>query len=172
MSLSSGLLSSATAGSVHAVSEFEASSYYLGISDDHPLLLFRTGSNKYPFVQPRGFEAYRTSKSVRGVYGTPLNAVWSTVGPLIRDMIKTQKIRYTSIDVARFVTHDTDKEDIPGPVVIWIGVYPGSTTADTAHDVSEDILSLLKDYGIEGVDRKSTRLNSSHSGESRMPSSA
>ena len=27
-------------------------------------------------------------------------------------------------------------------------------------------------YGIEGIDRKSTRLNSSHNRESRMPSSA
>ena len=30
----------------------------------------------------------------------------------------------------------------------------------------------LNEPGIEGADRKSTRLNSSHSGESRMPSSA
>jgi len=112
--------------------------------DDHPLLLYRTGSEKYPFVKPKGSQAYRTSKSVRGVYGTPLNAVWSTVGPLVRDLIKTQKIRYTSIDAARFITHETDKKDIPGPVVIWIGVHPGYTTADTAHDVSENILGAME----------------------------
>jgi len=134
------------------VSDFEATSYYLGISDDHPLLLFRTGSDKYPFVQPRGSQAYRLFKSVRGVYGTPLNAVWGTVGPLVRDLITTQKIRYTSIDVARFITHETDKKDISGPVVIWIGVYPDSTTADTAHNVSKDILGLLERYEIEGVE--------------------
>lgn len=132
--------------------DFEASSFCLGISDDHPLLLYRTGSEKYPFVKPKGSQAYRTSKSVRGVYDTPLNAVWSTVGPLVRDLIKTQNIRYTSIDVARFITHDTDQKDIPGSVVIWIGVYPGSTTADTAHGVSENILGLLQSYGIEGVE--------------------
>lgn len=144
--------SATSVSSAHAVSDFEASSYYLGISDDHPFLLYRTGSEKYPFVKPKGSQAYRKSKSVRGVYGTPLNSVWSIVGPLVRDLIKTQKIRYTSIDVARFITHDTDKKDIPGPVVTWIGVYPGSTTADTAHDVSENILGLLKSYGIEGVE--------------------
>ena len=33
-------------------------------------------------------------------------------------------------------------------------------------------LKLLKDDGIRAVDRKSTRLNSSHSQQSRMPSSA
>ena len=139
-------------GSAHAVSDFEASSFYLGISDDHPLLLYRTGSEKYPFVKPKGFQAYCTFKSVRDVYGTPLNAVWSTVGPLVRDLIKTQKIRYTSIDEARFITHETDKKDIPGLIVIWIGVYPGSTTADTAHDVSENVLGLLESYEIEGVE--------------------
>ena len=32
--------------------------------------------------------------------------------------------------------------------------------------------TLQKIYFVEGIDRKSTRLNSSHSGESRMPSSA
>ena len=144
--------STTSVGSAHAVSDFEASSYYLGISDDHPLLLYRTGSEKYPFVKTKGSQAYRTSKSVRGVYGTPLNAVWSTVGPLVRDLIKTQEIRYTSIDVARFITHETDKKDIPGPVVRWIEVHPGSTTADTAHNVSENILGLLESYGIEGVE--------------------
>ena len=40
-----------------------------------------------------------------------------------------------------------------------------------------DVLSAVEAGGIRGVavkclDRKSTRLNSSHSGESRMPSSA
>jgi hypothetical protein len=39
-----GRASSATSvGSVHAVSDFEATSYYLGVSD-HPLLLFRISS--------------------------------------------------------------------------------------------------------------------------------
>jgi len=144
--------SSASSSSVHAVSDFEASSYYLGISDDHPHLLFRTGREEYPFVQPRGSQAYRLSKLVQGVYGTPLNTVWGTVGPLVRDLIKSQKICYTSIDVASFVTHETDKEDSFGPVVIWMGVYPGSTSADTAHDLSQDILDLLKGYGIEDVE--------------------
>jgi hypothetical protein len=74
------------------------------------------------------------------------------VGLLVRDLIKTQKIRYMSIDVASFIIHKTNKEDISDPVVIWIGVCPGSTTADTAHDVSQDVLGLLKGYRTEGVE--------------------
>ena len=33
-------------------------------------------------------------------------------------------------------------------------------------------IAMYEQFGIEGVDRKSTRLNSSHRSQSRMPSSA
>ena len=36
---------------------------------------------------------------------------------------------------------------------------------------TEEVQSLLKNIGVDG-DRKSTRLNSSHNNQSRMPSSA
>ena len=46
-----------------------------------------------------------------------------------------------------------------------------SITFDLSWKVMKDI--LVQYYSITGfVDRKSTRLNSSHSGQSRMPSSA
>ena len=54
------------------------------------------------------------------------------MGPLVRDILKTQRIRYTSTDVAFFITYGDKEEEITGPVVIWVGVYPGSTAADTA----------------------------------------
>ena len=43
---------------------------------------------------------------------------------------------------------------------------------DIAHRLSERLAEVRKSGELEWVDRKSTRLNSSHSGESRMPSSA
>ena len=98
-----------------------------------------------------GWEEY-THKSIQGVYGTRLNEVWGTVGPLIRLIIRRNEIHYSSIDVARFITHDHDDGQFPGPVVIWIGVYPDSTTANTAHEVSKEILTLLKEYQIEDVE--------------------
>ena len=36
--------------------------------------------------------------------------------------------------------------------MIWVAVYPGSTSADTAHKVSQDILGLLKQNGVEDVE--------------------
>ena len=136
-------------GSVHVISNSEALPYYLGISPDPSTLLYRTRHDEHPFVKPKGFDACHTYKSVCCVYGHTLNAVWKTVGPLVRDLLKTQKIRYTSIDVARFITYGDKEEEIPGPVVIWIGVYPGSTAAN---DSSNDILALLEGYDIEDVE--------------------
>ena len=44
---------------------------------------------------------------------------------------------------------------------------------ETVHKMASVRLSIKRDHAEQGIaDRKSTRLNSSHSGESRMPSSA
>ena len=136
----------------HSVPDIEKSGYYKGVSPYYPFLLYRTGREKYPYHGPMGpWERY-SHKSIQGVYGTRLNEVWGTVGPLIRLIIRRNEIRYSSIDVARFITHDHDDGRFPGPVVIWIGVYPDSTTATTAHEVSKEILTLLKEHQIEDVE--------------------
>lgn len=57
---------------------------------------------------------------------------------------------YSSIGTVRFVTGEGDA-GTPGPVVIWIAVPPGSTSPDTAHKVSQDILALLAENGVEDV---------------------
>lgn len=141
-----------TVSSGHAVSDFERISYYNGIASDgdHPDLLYRTGSAKYPWTRPTGRHASLPVKSARGVFGTPLNKVWGTVGPQICDLVK-QKTKFSSISTARFVT-ERDGEETLGPVTIWISVPPGSTSADIAHDISEAILALLVENGVEGVE--------------------
>ena len=91
------------------------------------------------------------TKSLREVYGTPLNNVWKSVGPQIRDLVRNGQASY-SINAARFMTHEEDKEETLGPVVIWIGVHPGSTSPDTAHEVSQKILELLEKSEVEDVE--------------------
>ena len=140
------------AGSLHSVPSIEKSGYYKGVSPHYPFLLYRTGREKHPYKGPMGGWEEYSHKSIQGVYGTRLNEVWGTVGPLIRLIIRRNEIRYPSIDVARFITHDHDDGQFPGPVVIWIGVYPDSTTANTAHEVSKEILTLLKEHQIEDVE--------------------
>jgi hypothetical protein len=45
------------------------------------------------------------------------------------------------------------KKPIIGPVTIWTGVFPGSTSATAAHDAAQDVLALLKDhYQITDID--------------------
>ncbi|KAI6106624.1 hypothetical protein EDD16DRAFT_1523830 [Pisolithus croceorrhizus] len=66
-------------------------------------------------------------------------------------LVKDRKLSI-SIGLARFVTHEEDGRGTPGPVVIWIGVHPGSTAADTAHEVSQNILELLEKNGVKDVE--------------------
>ena len=97
------LASDATAVSKYAPDEYERTSYHNGITgdDDHPVLVYRSDYLTKPFPPPSGRYAHLPVKSFRGAFGTPLNGVWNTVGPAIRDLIKARKICYCSIDPAR-----------------------------------------------------------------------
>ena len=44
------------------------------------------------------------------------------------------------------------KKPVVGPVTVWIGVSPESTSATAAHDAAQVVLALLKDYQITDVD--------------------
>lgn len=148
--------SEGTVVSEHGPDPYERASYYNGITGDgdHPELVYRSDALTTPFPKPVGRFSHIPVKSVRGVFGTPLNQVWGAVLPQIRDIIEAQKIRWSSIAPARFFTHGPPGEEEKGslgPVVIWIGVLPGSTSPETAHDVSQEILALLRKHEVEGV---------------------
>ncbi|KAH9071484.1 hypothetical protein EDB83DRAFT_2517301 [Lactarius deliciosus] len=140
----------------HTPDKYERTSYYNGITgdDDHPELVYRSNFLTTPFLKPVGRHTNIPVKTLRGVFDTPLNGVWDTVGPKIRDLIKARKINWSSIDPARFFTHGPlgeEEKGSLGPVVIWVGVIPGSTSSDTAHEVSQEILTLLLENGVKDV---------------------
>lgn len=137
--------------SPYVISDWERTTYYHSISPDHPDLLYRSDLLEHPFPIPKGRHPHLPTKTAHGVFNTPLNAVWDTVAPQIRQVLKTWKIRYSAINTARFVTHGEDGKDTIGPVVIWISTHPATTTAKNAHDASPDILTLLKANGVEGA---------------------
>jgi hypothetical protein len=142
--------------SKHAPDKYERTTYYNGITGDHdhPELVYRSNFHTVPFPKPVGRHTHIPIKSLHGIFNTPLNSIWDTVGPQIRDLIKAQKIHWSSIDPARFFTHGPPGEEAKGclgPVVIWVGVMPGSTSPETAHDVSQQILALLQKNGVEDV---------------------
>ena len=136
----------------YVVSKLEAMSYYSGISPTPPKLVYRTGSSKRPWVKPTGLESYRKLKQARGVFGHKLNLVWKAVGPLVRDLLNTQKVAWTSIDVARFITDGDGDEKIRGPVVLWVGVRPDSLQGEDAFNSGNEILNLLASFDIVDVD--------------------
>lgn len=145
------IASDATAVSPYILSDWEKTTYYNGISPDHPELLYRSDLLENPFPIPKGRHAHLPTKTVYGVFNTSLNAVWDIVAPQICEFLKALKIRYSAIKAARFVTHGEDGKDTLGPVVIWIATHPTTTTAENAHDASPGILALLEDNGVEGA---------------------
>ncbi|KAJ3892117.1 hypothetical protein GG344DRAFT_64900 [Lentinula edodes] len=124
-----------------SVSEYEKSSYYNGTTGDadHPNLVYRSDFLTTPFPEPVGRHVSLLIKSLRGVFDTPLNGVWDSVGPQIIDLLNARKIDWTSVDPARFFTHAPLGEDPKGslgPVVIW---------------VSQQILTLLQKNGVNSA---------------------
>lgn len=143
-----------TVVSQHTPTEYERTTYYNGTAGDgdHPILIYRSDFFTTPFPKPSGRYGQIPVKTLRGVYDTQLNVVWETVGPGIVDLITTRRINWSSVDPARFFTHATAGEEEKGslgPVVIWVGVMPGSTSSDTAHKVSQEILALLQAHGVK-----------------------
>jgi len=136
----------------HVVSKDEAIYYYSGISPSPPRLVYRTGLLTTPWVKPKGLEAYRKLKQVRGVFNHMLNSVWEDLGPQVRDLLNVQRIRWSSIDVARFITDGESDSQNVGPVVVWIGVVPDSLEYARAVSSGAEILSILKSFGIEDVE--------------------
>jgi hypothetical protein len=83
--------------------------YYAGLASC-PKLVYRTG--KKAWIKPTGPEAYRQLKELRAVFGHKINVAWPDLGK-VRDLVNSHKIRWTSIDVARFLIAETEKSPAP-----------------------------------------------------------
>ena len=145
-----------TAVSKYDPDEYERTSYYNGIAgkSDHPALIYR--SDMFTTLFPKPVGQHIPVKSVHGVFGTPLNRVWVAVCLEICGLINARNLPSSSISLARFITRtrvlgEEDMKKSIGPVVIWIGVNPGSISSDTAHDISQEILALLLKNEVEDV---------------------
>ena len=144
-----------TVVSQYTPTEYERATYYNGITadGDHPVLVYRSDFGTTPFSRPVNRFAHAPVKTVRGIYGTSLVPIWDSVGFEIVQLITIEKIACSSISTARFFTHPSGGEEkgLLGPVVIWLGVEPGSTSSGTAHEISQKILSLLGARGVNDV---------------------
>ena len=143
--------STATAVAPYIISEYERISFYNGVSLDPPELLYRSDLLENPFPIPKGRHSPTPTKTIHGVFNTRLNEVWHEVAPKICTLLKDRHIRYSAVKAARFFTHGEDEKGSLGPIVIWIATHPKTTTAENAHDVSPDIISLLETFGVKGA---------------------
>ncbi|KAG8906563.1 hypothetical protein FRB99_006677 [Tulasnella sp. 403] len=134
------VISSATsyAPDPHAVSKAEAQSYYAGLLSE-PTLIYRTGKDQW--TPPTGPEAQRRLKELRPVFAHPICKVWNDdLGWKVVAILDTHKVLFTTIDVVRFKMVDDEK----GPT--------SGLSVTAAHDASQDLLALLKDYDLTDVD--------------------
>ncbi|KAI9684814.1 MAG: hypothetical protein M1829_000189 [Trizodia sp. TS-e1964] len=147
------------------VREEEAQSFYSGLPSE-PRLVYRSGKDTWS--PPTGPEAYRRQMELCAVFDHPITTIWED--NLAWKVVKIldsheDSIRFTSIDVVCFRNTDDAFGKKPNdageeakkaglsPVTIWVGVFPGLTSATTAHDAAEDILALLKgDFQITNID--------------------
>ena len=77
---------------------------------------------------------------------------------------------FSVLDVPWMVFNDLTPQHIPVDMGINFGCCDGLVSQHTLYGTQ--VRASFQQVGSEGIDRKSTRLNSSHIEESRMPSSA
>ncbi|KAF9047767.1 hypothetical protein BJ165DRAFT_1582749 [Panaeolus papilionaceus] len=135
------------------ISDYEKALYWNGISNDPPHLFYRSDLDANPFPHPSHDERwpYVPVKTTCGVFGTPLNPVWHTVAPLIIQYFKKNKVHFSALQAARFLTQQKNGDETLGPIVIWISLYPGKNTARHAQEASRAILEILSAHGVDNT---------------------
>jgi hypothetical protein len=101
-------------------------------------------------MEPTGLEAYHELKELRPVFGHKLNRAWKDLGPKVCDLLDSQGVPWTTIDVVRFIK--VGEGEVVGPVVLWIGVAPETLSGKDAHTSASGCLELLKEFGITDVE--------------------
>ncbi|KAF6748615.1 hypothetical protein DFP72DRAFT_915709 [Ephemerocybe angulata] len=78
---------------------------------------------------------------------TPLGNLWDTVVDPIRLIVGSAIPDYSSVAAGRLAQGPGGSDLSPGTVLV--AVPPGSTDADTALEVSEEIFTLLDQHGVD-----------------------
>lgn len=150
LSLDNDSASGTSSSPPYSVPMAEATFYYSGLCSS-PRLVYRTSAETTPWTMPTGPEAYRQLKELRPVFGHKLNVVWATdVGPKVCQLLDSQRVLWTSIDVVRFI--NVGEGQAVGPVVLWIGATHESLTGEDAHTSAKGCLDLLKEFDITDVE--------------------
>ena len=135
------------------LSQYEINFWYHGISGNPPQLMWRSDVETNPFpTPPPGTHFFKIpTKTVHGVFNTPLNHVWHDIAPRILELLKARGIKFSALQTVRFSIAEDGKDETFGPIVVWIAVRPNTTNAAAVRDVTPDILNILSDAQITGV---------------------
>ena len=132
------------------ISDWERNNYYHGICPEPVELLYRSDLLSNPFPKPTDEHFQLPTKSVYGVFNTPLNTEGCEILLQINGLLKARKIRSAYIGKVRFCSRIGTQRTY-GPIVIWIAVRPDTIAAKDAYEASPEILALLEAHGVEGA---------------------
>jgi len=123
----------------------ESVCYYAGLPS-RPTLVARTG---VPWVAPTGPEAYSVYKELRAAGNHALKNIWEdNLALKIHAVLDLMKVKWTSTDVVRIKPVDESF----APVVLWIGVIPGSLSGDDGVVVAFKCRETLRENDITDVE--------------------
>jgi hypothetical protein len=124
----------------------ESKHYYDGLPS-RPILVARSGTT--PWEAPTDPEDYSKLRQLGPAGNHPLSEVWNDELSLKVDtLLASMKVNWTSIDIVRIGI----AEEHPPPVVLWIGVKPGSLSGSDGVIVVSKCKELLEEYNITDVD--------------------
>ncbi|KAI0304089.1 hypothetical protein BC826DRAFT_903028 [Russula brevipes] len=126
-------------------SPVEAQYYFYGIYSK-PRLVARSSTDAW--IVPRGPYEVLLPKEAGPLGFHPLQDIWeATVGPAMVGYLNTNGVKWTSLDPVR-MGHTGDP--CP-PAIVWVGVLPGSLTAEIGVKVAIDCKGILDANGIHDV---------------------
>jgi len=120
------------------ISEEEAKYYYRGLPSC-PRLVARTSTTPWD----------RQDKELGPVSGHAIGEVWQD-GLALKafDLFKSREVDWTSVDIVRI----GPAGEYHNPVILWVGVTPGSLSHDDGLDVAHKCKKLLEEHDITDID--------------------
>ncbi|EPS98952.1 hypothetical protein FOMPIDRAFT_1125266 [Fomitopsis schrenkii] len=126
-------------------SKTEATFFYYGLPSK-PILVAR--SSTYLWVEPKGLEAYLDPKVLNPVGPHLLNQQWESVlATNVERYLRDKGVAWTSIDPIR-IGYVGDPSP---PVIVWVGVIPGSLSAADGLEVARACRAFLIDLALHDV---------------------
>jgi hypothetical protein len=128
----------------------EEVTYLIGLPS-RPRLVGRSGIA--PWQEPTGFKSHpdRLELLPVGIHKLVSPDVWeSAVAPRLHTLLDEMDVKWTSTDVVRIGI--TDEPSKRAPVVVWVGVVPGSLALSKGAIVATRCRAVLEEHDIVDVD--------------------